>query len=476
MENLPQEILIKIFDDLKINDLLSLTLVCKDFNDIISNTKQLVEKLVLRFTAQAKNHKLEATRKYTKISMRYSYCQNLLQFLEKQGEYITNIRFMFIKMELWTLKAILNFCRNLKNLTFLNFQVDITSSGVCEPLPKLKLDYLCLNCDRRVLKLLMKSSVKSLMTYSVYSDELELKLLIQFLKNQKYLEKLEFSSFRQDTRLFESDKLNEVDFRLKEFNLQSFLSFPMANFEKFLKNHSESLERVLLKQFHLPSRSHAQLHYEISELFREMKNLKKLELRAFHISDIKTFHYVEELILEEYSNIDSKIHTKFPNLKTLRLFSPLSVHESFLDFSISSIEKLEINYAKNITWIFIILNIKDTNLKYLKIRDSVMCDDTRKAIENLCNNSKNIKLEIIQTEKSNDDEIDFKFQKENSSSESSNETEEDEGEEEIEDEEESDDDELTDGTEDDELEFIFNEDVSREIENLENFLKRRRME
>jgi hypothetical protein len=316
LDTIPKELLIEIFTPLKSKDLLALTLTCKRFNDVISHSKRLMDRLVLSFHGQTQKLGFCSTRNYTRVHMLRNYQGNPLHFA---GPHMWDIRCVYLRMDLWTLKALLNACPNLKRLVLVHLYVLFTSSDICEPLPRLELDSLSTNGDRRLFRLLMECTTKSLTVYRVHNDPQELKIMQQYLKRQTKLRKLEFTNFREDFRLFEGDSLCDVDFRLRELQLHNFKAFDTHNFVRFVENHRGSLTSVTLKQYKVAMRSHAGFLGEILEIFRDIKSVRNLTLKGFELGNIKKFHWVESLELEDYFKVDADLHEKFPNVRRLAL-------------------------------------------------------------------------------------------------------------------------------------------------------------
>lgn len=161
---LPLEVIIEIFSWCTKSDLLNLTLVCKDFNEIISNSCKLMETVSILFTKEKSlnDEVWNGVRKYSHILVHSIHPQKGRIF-QDNIIYLTNLELKDIKIKLESLRKTFFKFPNLKHLKMESIIVRSTDNRIFHgPLPVLELDSLFLNCDRKVLYFLMNSQTKKI--------------------------------------------------------------------------------------------------------------------------------------------------------------------------------------------------------------------------------------------------------------------------------------------------------------------------
>lgn len=181
MDLLPKEMMLEIFQFLQTRELLALTAVSRNFNQII-NTERLLDKIPLylnvdeeklaakEFIARGasylevksfiKSSLIDSSRKYTRIVIGNIEGEDAIECLQKWS---TNVKQLTFRRGCYSLKhicKILVVCPNIKRLRFCrgSLRGDINIEG-CE-LPKLALKALHLeNVGSQIFKVLKESKV-----------------------------------------------------------------------------------------------------------------------------------------------------------------------------------------------------------------------------------------------------------------------------------------------------------------------------
>ena len=187
MENLPDEIFFEIFNFCERLDLLNLTLVCKRYNELISNNSHLMKALTIDIRRNHDNsHEWNGTRKYCKISIHKMH-REVPKILEAIRNDLTYLRLMKVSLDATYFKQFLMTCPKLIVLAMLDVDFNFGDGCFDEPLPKLELDVLACGSDRNILRMLMNSQTKMYTSYRVKTEPGEFESLTNFMKVQKKL-------------------------------------------------------------------------------------------------------------------------------------------------------------------------------------------------------------------------------------------------------------------------------------------------
>lgn len=380
METLPKELLIDILNYLPFRDLLQVSLVCVNFNEIINDSSKLLRKFRLNLNSRTLSDKeWIGSRNYCRVLMRATSSMSL-NIVKSISENLIELRIMYGKMHLRSLTRILIKSSKLKELSIvkLNF---ISKDVLKEPLPVLKLNKLHYNGDKVLFRILMESSVKSVSVYSISNTSDEIKYFKKFLKVQKNLESLELSSFNEDLKIFEDDELLSVDFRLKKLLINTLKQFDMENFKKFLQIHRKSLNEV--KILHDGTFEAIKLNYEeIVTVLSQFENLKVLTLNQLNLSAIPIIS-IESLTLQSIKKLKfDEICLNFPNLKTLEIYDTKNLK---VDLTLSKLTELLIDGSNIIS--FNIPHLKRLTLCDLELKPAIF--QSKKFNELVIENCKN---------------------------------------------------------------------------------------
>lgn len=309
--DLPDEILVNIFKYLKKSDLLSLTLQCKRFEEIVCNG--FMDRLILYISSKNLKNDWIGSRKYTYVLFARCYTNdNILDFLNillSIGDSIKKLCMHNLTINPITMRLILKICHNLKFLDLPKLDLSLPDEAYVRNLPLLDLEELTCFSDRGFsLKLLQGTSCRR---FSFHNIPINCQNLLEnFLKSQKNLEHLDISSFHP-FELFNTDTLNHVDFRLKSLDMSQINTRNSQNFHKFINNHADTLSQVKL---------HTCNSISILNAFRNVKQIKSLTFHTF--SSPETVDYdvrenVEELDITVSTTDDLAV--KFPNLKKINI-------------------------------------------------------------------------------------------------------------------------------------------------------------
>ncbi|CAG9804902.1 unnamed protein product [Chironomus riparius] len=313
----PLEVILEVFSWCSKSDLLSLTLVCKDFNEVISNCSKLMERVSLTLTpAKVKNNEIwGGIRKYSHVLVQSSHPQKALIFRDNKN-YLTNLEIKDIKVRLECLRKTFFKFPYLKHLKLDSICVRPVDNGYFEgPLPALDLDTLYLKCDKKILFFLMNTQTKKLTVNSSLAmpdERLPYKL---FLKSQKFLKEFITCGLYVDHPIFDSGQLNQVEFRLEKLVMKNLCEKPVPNFTNFLENHRESLKEVNITNL----AEKGDFCDDVLNHLSTFKNLKRLVLTSVDPT-FKPMPYVEELLflrVRAYTNL--KWSDKFLNVERLIL-------------------------------------------------------------------------------------------------------------------------------------------------------------
>jgi len=382
MENLPEELLIQIFSYLPLSSILSLSLTCKRFSEIINSCHELLSFLTVKFSKDTANYVWIGSRNYINASI---FEGGTEKYLEVQGflaDSLTKLSVFDKNLKLSELLDILKFCNILRELE-IEENSDNDSAFTKEQLPTYKLEKLKVKGGLNSLRILTNFQTKQLHVYWSSKVNQQSQALAELLVNQKNLEALTFENFSEFSFLFPQNLTQQIQFKLKRLSVKSCSCFYIIKLQDFLNLHKDSLTHIELDFY----------GYRESKLLQAFKNLKSLKfgteflnicgpepIRYFVPQPILNLHNdvldLEVLpkirVLEvSYWNKDFINYSKyFPNIEKLTINGPKS--EFFVDVEGFSELKILKVYAKNLTKRLEI----PKNLTILKIFvDAVIKDD-----------------------------------------------------------------------------------------------------
>lgn len=357
MEKFPKNILEQIFCKLTSKDLLNLSLVCKSFNKIISNSNLILSKFKI-LISDYETRKWIGTRKYRKIYIedcredRLIEHGNVFESIHDSVDELA-IRNLY-EADLGNLTLFVNQFENLTNLSI--FSLDLYRDSDLKyteyqgiNFKNLKYLTFC-QSDISFLKLLKNTQFKY---FKISDDFREREILINFLLNQKKLETLEVSFFENPSNIFNNDELLKMKFKLKKLTIdeEKIEEAVFVNLQKFLSLHADTLEYFEVYEE----------NYKILQFLKDFSNLKTLRIfggsNTIQIS-LPPMQNIENLHLE--SKIDNFCYS-FPNVISLK------TNSRFINFNnLDKLQKLQ-NLEVNSCWDIPIFN--NRNVKSLKLVD-----------------------------------------------------------------------------------------------------------
>lgn len=320
--DVPDEILIEIFNFFEFPEILNLTLVCRKFNNLISNNKKLMKKLSIIISKQRDDcNEWNGTRKYSDLIINKIH-KEIPKIIEAIRNDLKYLRISNVTIDAKELKKILLNCPTLSKLGLANIKLNNDDEYFDEPMPRLVFDSLSCGYNCKVLKMLMYCQTKSYVSCRTNSDSGEIELLRSFLKLQTMLEKIHFVRFTHDAKIFNDETLNEVKFRLKCLKICKIHEFEIENFLKFLKNHQSSLQHIEIRKMIGTILENEFYLTEILDCVANFTNLKSLYLYQNPLPSIR-MPYVErlEISLMFYGESSINLPSMFPNVNDLTINS-----------------------------------------------------------------------------------------------------------------------------------------------------------
>ncbi|KAG5668503.1 hypothetical protein PVAND_016442 [Polypedilum vanderplanki] len=319
MNELPNEILLKIFSQVSSSDLINLTSQCYRFNEIISKS-ELAHKLTLYFRKLNPNDdEIIRNRKYQRLKIGFFKPQLHTKIVQEIGASLRQLEFAFCKLKLDIVRRVLCLCPNVKDLKFVKIDLsDVPNRFQEQPLPVLlDVDVKMTLSDPRIFKVLSTSVVTAVtMDHKYRHASGNVSDFTQFLLNQSELKELTITDFFR-TNLFLDTSLNNVAFRLTTLRIKDVNLVRTDFFKIFLENnHLESLETLEVQKLE---------KCNLTPIIGNCKFLKRLKFDATNgLNDL------EEL----------------PNLEILTLFAQLPLKLNQLIHKFPSLREVEMHYCR----------------------------------------------------------------------------------------------------------------------------------
>lgn len=343
LENLPEEILVEIFNFLHPNDLLKATQLCRKFNEIITNVQKLMRKLTLKFPRNCKES-FNGTRKYSNVKVMNQHVLNIFTSFDDNKNEIKALELKKIHLEHSFIKFV-NSCANLTTLNINRIQLCFSENSYY--FRDMNLDVLELNCpfDKTFIALthcrMNKLHLKNL-RYKIEDS----RTFINFMKTRNTLKNLTIEEC--EVNFFAA--IDEKSFQLEHLELIDVVCEEST--QSSLWNHAKAVKSMKI--------------LEISENFKFHPNftVKFMNLEILTL----TYNLVEMLNLQQF----------FPQLKILKIFDQnekvfnanlrASKHN---DLNLRNLVKLEYLEIKNAAISLLLLqNVKNVNLINVKFKSS----------------------------------------------------------------------------------------------------------
>lgn len=412
LNSLPEELLVEIFEYLPASSLVQLTKCSNFFNNFVSSSKILLNKIEVLLTENKKKNEWIGSRKYSKV--RLSKCElNSFYFVFISiGESIKELTLQDCQINANYFKKILMKCENLKilNLVEQNQPLDFKLVDFLDPLPKLKLNKLALTSVNGIFNLLMKCKISDLEIYLRKSESIF--GYKEFIEMQKKLKSLSIINYTENIQFFETDYLSVVGFRLEQLKLKNIKNFESHHFEEFLLNHRKSLRNLTLDH----------CNGSILTLFRDFKGIQELTISHMWIDSINLrLQFLQTIENLTVNNVSGNWAVKFKNVQNLRIencvmyknhidnfdklknltikccampevilpFHVESLKLNFVDFfdsrpftyELANIKYLKIENCEDVEWLIDYLRHGHVRLQHLRIKHTNLSKDFLKKIE-----------------------------------------------------------------------------------------------
>ena len=314
MDFLPEELIIEIFSYLQPPDLISLSLTCKSFNNLIDTTK-LHKKFTIHFPNKKFKNFWQTNRKYEKIQIT---TDGNPQTLIPSASFNANVRKLTITSASITgdiLSQMLELCVNLEVARFdnINYYGDKYFPKICDDeVPKLRnLQLEMIQTDFEILKIFEFCQVTKVLIegYKQNVEEGNLKALEEFFNNQPDLKELTVQKVTQN--FFPQNRFKNLCFKLQKLTIREVLVQKDENFGKFLSNFFDSLKTFEIERTVI---------HNLGDLLKKFKNLKelKLDLEDKVMRTLPKLEKVERLTVSR-KRMPKRWLEKYPNLKKLKL-------------------------------------------------------------------------------------------------------------------------------------------------------------
>lgn len=163
---IPEEIYIRIFGYLSLKDLQSLTLACKYFHKIISNSLKLLKNYEICIDSNTvSNISTIGDRKYSKFKFIGKFEREIFEnIFWKFKTSMQVVQFVEMKIKEDFLIKILDICDNLKQISFTKFELlEPENFEESQQLPSFDIkNFIIIFSDLKVLKLFKSSKIKNL--------------------------------------------------------------------------------------------------------------------------------------------------------------------------------------------------------------------------------------------------------------------------------------------------------------------------
>lgn len=340
MENLPTNILVKIFEQLSNNDLISVCRVSKKLNSVIIDFmaikfppvridfQYLYYNKVQKFTYKDDkdfNCLMESTRLYQNyifINFNQEHTDRLgnkwLQLFKKQ----INARCIRIKSDCLDLQQLSNLLKLTHRLVFfeidgyriakMNEPLDDSDVASLPSLKHLKI-HSFLDTTPQLFKIFNDcTSLKTISLSALFMVSKKIKSINDLIFNQKALEVLDLIGLDTHNALFQYESIREIKYKLRKLNVEyNGYSLNLEKFVDFLR-HQKSLKEVKLA-LDLRNSMHtlhdSKLCDEIIRILVTMRDLSSLSLlvNKYSVKELDSFNAlpsntcVKKLVFENES-------------------------------------------------------------------------------------------------------------------------------------------------------------------------------
>lgn len=295
MNNFPVEVLVNIFQHLQQNDLIRVSEVCLKFNQVVTDFK-LIRRLILTArtitNAGGDESAVTLTRKYDSVILRdrellmAGIPQHILQVFTN---HIVKLTLNQCSLKMTHVQEILKRLTKVKFIHFDYVEISDEDFDATVDLPQVKnVDLIFEESDPKIFKLLSSVSVSSVdlkfygdTPYSNFND------FVLFAKLQTQLEKFKVSGV-YESNLF-LIPMGKSNFRLKEFAVRNCDFEEYGNFELFLLDHIETMEKISISEV---------VSWDCSSIVARFKKLRVFEAKQTMLEFMQDMPTVRELVWE----------------------------------------------------------------------------------------------------------------------------------------------------------------------------------
>lgn len=327
MENLPNEILFRVFKHLRQQDLIRVTRVCKRFCSVVDEFC-LIKKLVI---SSNNDESLIPARNYSGATFK-TFKPNIHQrVIETVGGGLTTLKLSQFSLNLIDINNILRVTPNVKFLTFDYIRLEDDSISDTSELPQLFDIILLFNeSDPTIFRVLQKSSILKvdLRFYGdiPYSNFVEFTKLLKIQKN--------LASFLV-SGLYESNlfliPMTKPTYQLKEFKIDNCDLEEWELLDNYLMEQTKTLEKLVVKS----------VAWDPSTILNQCKMLKSFENFRVEMNSLEIRPTIEELWLEP----TSVLRDQFPNVKKLFVCGASSETFQSISTTMNKLEDITIKYG-----------------------------------------------------------------------------------------------------------------------------------
>lgn len=368
--SLPNEILVKIFGHCKV---LPLTLVSKQFNDIISNTPSLMKKFHLLITERSKNLEIaQSKRKHQKVLIKFNYKidSSILEVLKTFKDQLKNLELMRCIL---TEDLFVQIMESLPNLETLSIYTTYLKSNLllCEDVMK---PLECMrhlkilnfrNSDQKFLYLLKKSNPISTINISL-PHQYPCNVVTDFLEDHQdveIIENLMVSEIEQTILLHvlsNMKNLKKLCLEIDKIQMDEVRNLEIENTTiQTLNLYGSPLDPVDFNTIIGFFKNLITLEIEINSVLEPI-NMVQLQRSAPRIKSLK--------IMNCYGDFFN--HITLPNLKVFEIYDISSFTPAdWINFSQrnTKIEVLTVKDESVTNEIFMTITQELRNLRYLEV-------------------------------------------------------------------------------------------------------------
>lgn len=330
MEQLPNEVLVKIFKNLPQKDLLRAARTCKSFSVVIDSFN-LIDTLHINSHC---DESFQPQRKYSKLKVN-TYKPTHQSVLDNVGHCVESLKIDARNMNLADIVAILNSTPNVKKLEFhyvrlLDDSPPAEGTITVPTLTDVSLDFV--ESDPMIFSVLAQSSIVKieLRFYGDCTACSQFEHLVTLMNNQEKLTSFSVSGV-YESNLFLIPMVNQK-YQLKEFSIKNCDLEEWESLDTYLRGHVASLEFLSVHD----------LNWNPSTIVNQCTNLKKFSCHQDEVFEINTRPSIEELSLKARRPASLE---KFPSVKKMSILQSSPEIFQTMSRSMTQLEELQVKFG-----------------------------------------------------------------------------------------------------------------------------------